>query len=757
MVTNVTTNLLTCVPGLSNTSKVISAINSDQLQNDSILDIYNLEHSTSDSSLLNLKKSLSFSFKESIYDIDSKLINDDIYLLTRLQQNVNLYRLNDNTLDVCNNVTSSKNNITSCTLSNEIPGMWLQTDDKLNIKLYDSTQKYSIWKNKIPNIFDTSEKGTIILNKCSAVFAYPGNVSFAANRHSIYRYDFRHEKTTELISMEGIKDLIKLNNICCLVPMESRPYLFSVMSEQVLLLDERNCKVPVLSWSHMLTTQPRRAVIETFNDLDVLMLSNNIQKRVSMIGVNGCCSDYSSTPRAKFLTNHCGIFDTMTTVAHKNGLWFDSDVTDRLELKITGLTCVKSKCNDSNFDVLFLNTHGDVFSQHLLLNTSEPEANAETSKEIKERLQSWEESVITTAMTSSIKNNLKCVNMKKRWQYLSNKKYYNITEKKQLARNNGIIQNRWKISDLLKNKFPNEKVEVSGVESWKTILLNEYFDDKAVIHKDVPNSILMDPLGDAFSITTLKRLNIPYLLSCTDKLSQTILSHWPLHSEGRTLDMLDNSSEYHSEIYRASPYSKATSSIPSVKIRKCKSFPLPNGDDRCLPESGIPSVSASRTQVPVSYTPVSARNSKTPSISAHSAGSTPYFPVKSIPSVPGKSIPSVSAKSIPSVSGKSILSVSGKSIPSVSAKSIPSVSGRSIPSVLAKSIPSVPALVIPSVTPSSSSDPSHSTPSISVPSSGNTPYPRGTTLPCPTPVSSQGVSSQISDNKSNKRKRKAGF
>ena len=548
------------------------------------LDLHTLVQRDKTSSVLTFEKTKSFPVTDTVIDIDSKMVNNELYILSRMANYVNCYRLNDSCLEQINESVSSSHSITSCTLSSDIDGCWLQSNDNFNISLFNPEwKKKSYWKVQIPELY-TSKKLT---KWCTATFGYPSNLGFISSRTSIYSCDFRHRNLSEMISSSRLSDTVNMNDLCGLVSMKYRPYLLSITTEQVVLLDQRSCKVPVLSWAHMLMQQPRRAVLQTRGDLDILVLSNNIEKRVALVGIRGCTPDYSQIVQSACLTNHCDLYNPMTTVAHTNGLWFGADIKARFDCDINGLATVGSNASSSEFDVLFSSCNGDVFSQHFTLDLSKTVDNTVHSACLNS-MKKWQESLEQLSIEQNIVPNHEERILIDATRSLSNalkKKlpYKGLTSSQKLV--SDITNDKWDLAQLVDlyksgDKFASDMKKPQL--NWMTILMDGFKTEKDHVRYRIPDRLRMDPIKRYFSTRFYENTIKNKLESCSDNLSLTILRHFPFSCDKDqhcTLDEIDGDANENikSEVYRAVPFCKSlcASSLPK-KVRESPTFPEAN-------------------------------------------------------------------------------------------------------------------------------------------------------------------------------------
>ena len=355
-----------------------------------------LEYSTSNDSKSTsefwyMDKFMSFELHHDIVGIDSKCINNTIYSLCRSSQSHQLYRLNETNIALCNHIKPNKHMYTSACLS-KFDEKVLTCDEFMNVKLIDCKINKTSYASKLLGKKQTKAWSSAYFTSCSSK-------GVACDKFNIFELDFNQSRSCSVMyDICSFGKSFNVDEICGLEVLDNRNYLLACMSEKVVLFDNRNKKIPVLTWNHMLSLKPTRSVMRKYGESDLLILSNNLEKKVSMIVVD-VSSNSASSPS---LVRHCDLFHPMQVAACQENLWLDLEVSNRLDIDITGLSTLKNpNCKSKvNFNVLVSNSCGDVFSQQLVPTESVESQFSKHKDEVTyvERLREWEDECIEIAV-----------------------------------------------------------------------------------------------------------------------------------------------------------------------------------------------------------------------------------------------------------------------------------------------------------------------------------------------------------------------
>ncbi|XP_018011251.1 uncharacterized protein LOC108668527 [Hyalella azteca] len=538
-------NLLQCVPSQNGDVRLFQAVNTNE---GSVVVLHELPCLLEEQTKL-IGPKLSFRKDNAIHDMQCAEVRNETLLLTRAQKFVDLHKVCDDQLEFCNIKIESDVSLTSACLSQKYGDKWLQTDVSQRISLYDSQRMQPcIWSSMIPDNINRGLDG----KWCSAVFAYEDNIAIATNKTSIYSCDFRKQKCDRLFDLYRSTNKKNIDEICNLKHSSSSPYMFVVTCDELILLDERNSRVPVMKYNHMLLGRPARSVLQTMHNIDIMMLANNLEKRVAFASVEGL-DILRETPdnyiKSPSLIYHSDFATPVKNYAHKKGLWFDHRVSDTLlNFDNAGLGSACSS-DGKSFTVFLSSKAGDVFSQKFsLIDSDSATATLTNTSSLVRRLKDYEKTTIKLDdLFAPNKSSRKFVgnvitSTSGGSQHLDSVPVWDVTNFVESYRN----------SDA-----PRKTSNEDRVFKWIDELTFNYKIDTEFMRSSSENQA-DDKISKYFHANTVERMSHKWISSRKDMVALRVLEYWPLPDPNEASELNldafapDNKVQY----YRSVPYSK---------------------------------------------------------------------------------------------------------------------------------------------------------------------------------------------------------
>lgn len=540
-------NLLQCTSPCHDSSlKVYQALNFDE---GSVVSLY--EAKTEPENFMKLNHQMYFQKDYPIFDLQCHNINHSNYMLTRGMYRLDLHKLSAESLEYCNAIPESEASVrlTSASLCPSFEGLWLEANAKHRISLHSSARKNSCIQSTIlPN-----HDKVITENEwsCSVFASNEENVCISANSASVYSWDFRKTNLDEMYNITKGREGEQMDEIIGLVPVSNRPYLFVIMAEQIMLLDRRSCMLPVLSWNHMLLDLPRFSSLQCLPNLDVLMLSNRLERRIAFASIQDC-TPLPETPdkfvKSPSLISHADIFQPMKTLAHRNDLWFDSEVTDRFQNSFnSGLTSFSSE-DGKKFSVISSNEMGDMFFQTFDCREQEQDAplDSDFGEQVIKELKWFQESVLKDTECELDENTANyCITSK--LQGLLAQEHIPL-EQNSVWKTHATIDSYKQCKDYIRGGRGKAAVR------WVHQLATNY-KTRAETPTDDESNQENDVIKKHFHPDMANRMSLEWITSRIDSVALRVLDSWPISRSSTADNNLNFGNNEGDQIYRSLPYS----------------------------------------------------------------------------------------------------------------------------------------------------------------------------------------------------------
>ena len=469
-----------------------------------------------------------------------KKLDDDFLCLICFKNSLQLNKVHDKGVmtfsidDVCENSSV----LTDVVLHSTLPGIYGFARSDGVVKLYNIEVKKHFWTKHFK---DERFKENGYYFGCS--FGYNSLDIYAYNRTKVWLQDTRNYRSSNVIF-----DIEKLKNYSCssdriysFKSVENLPFVYAVCSNSTHLIDERFCKVPVLSWQHLLNGNPNLVTsVRCDDNLEVLAFANSSIRKVCMITNKWNTQDFTDIScNSISMPKHFDFLNNTLHEAHKNNHWWNPNIKKRLESQLTGIYIDKFATIKDNYFMLMLNSHGDIFNQNFVLNSSSVKNDLTFSlNDQLKLLKNWEKRVEVTD-TNSFANYKFCkveINKPVSSSKISTQeRFLNIYEKVEYAKK-------------LKKDY-----------SWNTVLLKEY--------KYLPGNHKKQPLSsdDKKNYTCLPKeieeIEINSLLENNNSIDAKIINQWSSIDIKKTLDK-------NLHLYESSPLDTSNSNLSLRKLMK---------------------------------------------------------------------------------------------------------------------------------------------------------------------------------------------
>ncbi|KAG7155847.1 hypothetical protein Hamer_G019261, partial [Homarus americanus] len=360
-----------------------------------------------------LKKFAHVSQDETISQIVSKEVNNNGYIVIQSQRNAELVSLGERqefTSSKCDIINNSL--ISDVDLNDTLPGVWSLASSNGEIYLHDANVERCTWSINLKNKWNESD-----LSNYQCNFGRHPMSLMVGNESAIWVCDTRihvdaiHKKQhgvndntlrTLLEVREMKKYFADFEKISSFSKLGDMPYVYVVAGSSVFVMDERNCKMPIMNWRHMLYEMPSYTSRLKFGDLDFLMLANKQEKKVSVITSEWITDNYNTWCRGVSLPKHFSIACDTLNFAHKQNLWFGNQVQERFDSSWAGVTSCVNPNDKAGMLFFSLYGNGDIFSQEFRVDQndtglphSEPEDITQYGKDILSR---WEEKTVEVSV-----------------------------------------------------------------------------------------------------------------------------------------------------------------------------------------------------------------------------------------------------------------------------------------------------------------------------------------------------------------------
>ncbi|XP_071513459.1 uncharacterized protein [Panulirus ornatus] len=383
--------------------------------------IYCKEDETQEDNLFfKLNECANFPLNEPLYQIVAKEVNNTGIVLFRSRTEAQLLALQEeeevvksNRCDVLNNYLT-----TDIALSDTLPGVWALACANGEVLLQNAQDENCLWHASFQKKRVKSR-----LSRYHCDFGKHPLSLIVGNESTIWVCDTRMKARVNIHSepeTSGIvHTVVKVNEmkkyysdfeeICSFTHIKRLPYLYVVSANSVYVMDERYCKMPVMSWKHLLMKRPSYISTQEFGDKQFLMLANSHEKKVSVIANQWEANNYNVWCRGLSLPKHFHIAKDTINFAHKQDLWFRHQVHDWLESTWSGIASFVHP-ND-NLSMLFLSLYSncDIFAQLFKVSKGHDKGlpqntgvrDTQCGKEILSR---WEEDIVKVSIKKSLSN-----------------------------------------------------------------------------------------------------------------------------------------------------------------------------------------------------------------------------------------------------------------------------------------------------------------------------------------------------------------
>lgn len=297
-----------------------------------------------------------------VNQVVSEPLHNDIQVLVRTPTSLQLLSGLRQTKSGSSSHKMLSGSITSdAALNSVIPGLCSLATVTGKVTLHNTNAKQPVWTShcrETEGVVDPPAR----LFKCGfgrhPYFLYVGNES------SVNLYDTRvHPKYHRtLFNLKNIKDQVFSNErICSFVSSSDWSHLYVVMDEGVYVVDDRQQKSPLMHWRHMLSRTPTYSILKKQESLELLILSNSLNKEVCMISSEWECGRQQCNGVS--VPCHFPIFHNTTSFAQSHGLWFTNQLLERLEDSswLGGVASVPHPAENGRLLFFSMLNSGDIF------------------------------------------------------------------------------------------------------------------------------------------------------------------------------------------------------------------------------------------------------------------------------------------------------------------------------------------------------------------------------------------------------------
>ena len=440
--------------------------------------------------------------------------------MTRSAKSAELFKVNGDSIQSCC-VSKCDQRLTKFHLSYDTPIRWLHCTEGLDINFHDSQREKAVWSCSLKES---------VCKWCAAVFSSRSEEAFAITDSQIYRLDFRTKGSHSVyVDLEAYEDVLELSPLCEVVPMSNgRPYVFHITASKAILWDDRSNKSPVLTWRHLLTDRPKRAVFKSFNDRDMLFLSSEQDHRVSCIAMSGFSGAVETSQhfgRSLGISKHFECIKSLSDFANFNDLFFFEEFDARLKYcYFSGMECTSSS-SDNNSDITcFVSNHlGDIFSCSLTYKEGKDSLSIEQEdyhQSVLGRLNLWQDLVLESQEPEIPKTLLDLSNH----TVLDRPRRGN--KKKPPATTRGITGTSWNLVTLANAYLGSGyyRMLTEGIRnmSWRDLLVNDFMKSDSVKELEVEEnkSDSIEDDGDVSFMVSKKDIeesgDVPFMVSKKD-------------------------------------------------------------------------------------------------------------------------------------------------------------------------------------------------------------------------------------------------
>lgn len=367
---------------------------------------YQSDEPVKDCPFFHLEKQNNVLVGQSVYQVISKSLHNDAWVLVRCPTLVHLASLGQS--EFSNMKLETGESLTSdVSLNSVVPGLWSLVTVDGEITLRDVEARQPLWMAQC-------RKPEKVKNESARIFKcdfgrHPLNL-FVANESSLWFYDTRMAPEASK-SLFDVKKVTTHENICSFIPANDRPHLYAVLDESVYVVDERQRKAPLMHWRHMLSERPKLSTINKLGSLEILMLSCTQSKEVCMI------SSEWERGRQQWhgvsVPCHFPILRDTTAFAHSHSLWFTNQVQERLEDSTwLGVASLTHPIESDTLLFLSLQSSGDIFSHSFqTLRTKGDSAMAFDDKQGQDILSKWEKDAVDVSTHNWASQNVQRFNV----------------------------------------------------------------------------------------------------------------------------------------------------------------------------------------------------------------------------------------------------------------------------------------------------------------------------------------------------------
>ena len=509
-----------------------------------------------------LEKKHEFRKLSNILDIQVKKIDDEVCILTRSKNQVDIHRLSGSQLEYLNNDMVSSVELCSAVLWERMPGYWLQCSSTEEVRLYDCSRldQKVLWSAA------TQKQATHerMHHWAVADFCYQNYAGVMATKSDVYKFDFRTKKLHQFLNILDVPAPFTMSPVCDIVPINGYPYVYIVTSDQVILYDERFSKVPILSWNTMLLNRPVRSVVKTWGDSAAIFLANNIEKKVSCVCIDGCTNDKQMSSgcaiSSSSLTTQYEFINSMSDYAVKHDLWLYDEARVGLGYNFVGLDCYDishSNKKKGEFSVLCSNANGDIFSQQFSFDDLDDAVLKMKNDEVYTRMKDWEDGALKNI---DVCEDFSLMNVRsdvsERLNMVTNPKLMYRRKKRAVQT---LANNEFNIAQTVGLTRASHQYRTSrskrGSITWYDILLDNY------IRKDVTGSKTGSSDDDSHSLKHFfpraSQDVIENFEDSDDLVASSVLRYWTLSPRENNNDLESlNAVPNNLEFYRAVPYTQ---------------------------------------------------------------------------------------------------------------------------------------------------------------------------------------------------------